>query len=184
MRVLLSVLMVLAVLVPTRSHGQTETVVDVLLTELQRTLVRVRDASNEEDLPPLTKATLNLKSVLNEEAGGEVSLFVIQLGSKVEKAAVQEIRLELGPPHDSDRSPASSASDLLADAIIQSTKAVKRARDGTPPLHLHKLTAAVRFVLSSDTGANAGFNILPVTVQLGGKVETQAVQELIVEFEH
>ena len=182
MRALVAVVIMLPVLIPARSHAQSAIVVDALLTELQRTLVRVHDTRDDVDLPALSKVTVNLKSALKTNSDGKVSLFVVEFGSSVAKESVLEIRLDLRPPRDSDPSPVSSAGDLLADAIIQSATAVMHATRGIPPLHLNKLTASIRFVVESDTGGNAGFKILPVTVELGANVESQTSQELIVEF--
>ena len=181
MRGLMAILMVLPVIIPAPSHAQTNIAVDELLTELQRTLILVRDAVNDENLPPLSKATLNLKSRLKKVADGQASLFIIEMGAEVVEESVLEVRLELEPPLESDSVRVSSVSDLLADAIIKLATAVQRARQGKPPLHLHKLTAAVHFVVSSNTEGGAGFSILPA-VKLSGGVETQDVQELIVEF--
>ncbi len=182
MRALLIGLMALGLLISSRAQAQTGVVVDALLTEVQQTLVRVRDEGDDADLPPLSKITLNLKNELKRGAGGRLSLYVVELGSSVAEESVQEISLVLEPPRDSDRSPVSETGDLLADAIIQSARAVKRAADGTPPLHLKTLTAKVRFVVSADASAGVGFTLLPIGIDLGGEVKTVAVQEVVVEF--
>ena len=182
MRVFLLILILLSAILPSRSYAQNDIVVHSLLSELQRTLLRVRDAAEDADLPPLLKVTLNLQSALKKDTGGKVSLFVIEFGSVIAKESVLRIRLDLEPPGPSHHSPVSSAADLLASAIVQSALAVKYAKSGNPPLHLRKLTATIRFAVSSAKEGGAGFNLLPLTVELGGRIQTVATQELIVEF--
>jgi len=80
------------------SSAESGVILDELLTEVQKTLIRVRDRIEEEDLPPLNKVTLKLKSALVTKADGKVSLYVVQLGAMVTREAVQEINLELKTP--------------------------------------------------------------------------------------
>ena len=181
-RCVLVVITALGVLTATPLHAQTGVVVNELLTRLQHTLITVRDAVGEEDLPPLSKATMNLKSTFTQRGGGNVSLVVIHLGAEVTKDSVLEISLEVGPPKDSDRSPVSSSVDPLAIAIIESLTAVRKAEKNTPPLHLRKLTAVVRFGIRFDTEGGSGFKILPFEAELGADLKSETVHELILEF--
>lgn len=175
-------ILVLTFINPTHSHAQSGIVIDQLLTSLQRTLIRVSQLISDEDLPKLTKATLNLKSALRKEAGGKLSLFIVELGSGVSKHSTLEISLELRPPDASASIPASANFDLLSEAIIQSAKAVKRAQERKPKLLLHSLSVTVRFVVASSTESGIGFSILPITASIDGEVETEEVQELLLEF--
>ena len=157
----------------------TELLLDELLTELQQTLVRVSDAIDEDDLPRLSKATLNLKTTLGSRVGGKLSLIAVELGTEVAMDSVVEISLELEPPRESDPAPVSSVDDLLADAIIASLKAVRVAETRRPPLHLHKLVATVRFGIEYDAGGGIRFKAL----SFGVGVKTATIHEMIVEFE-
>ena len=87
------------------SCAESGVILDELLTEVQKTLIRVRDTIAEEDLPPLNRITLKLKSALVTKADGKVSLYIVQLGAMVTSEAVQEINLELKPPKPSDATP-------------------------------------------------------------------------------
>lgn len=156
--------------------------VDELLTEVQKTLIRVRDGTEEYDLPPLNKVTLQLKSSLVEVAKGKVSLFIIEFGANVSEEAVQSIMIELTPPSSGDAANVSNISDALADSIISTAVAVKNAEKGEPPLELSKLIATVRFVVSSDGEGGVKLKLLPITVDIGGKVKSVATQEIILEF--
>ena len=93
-----------AFLVLNNSIGRAEdnVVLDELLTEIQKTLIRVSTSIEKDGLPPLNKITLKLKSALVTKADGKVSLFIVKLGAGVTNEAVQEINLELKPPKPSD----------------------------------------------------------------------------------
>ena len=163
-------------------HADTEVIVDHFLMDLQRSLITVRNAIDRDQLPTLSKVTLNLKTTLTTDATGQMTLGVISVGANIAKQSAMEISLELKPPKPSDRAPVSSSEDQLADAIIQSLMAVQRAAKRTPPLHLSKLTATVRFVVEFDTGGGIVFTILGLGLEAGAVIETNRIQELIVEF--
>ena len=44
------------------SSAESGVILDELLTEVQKTLIRVRDTIEEEDLPPLNRVALKLRS--------------------------------------------------------------------------------------------------------------------------
>ena len=157
-------------------------ILDELLTEVQKTLIRVSKTIEKDDLPPLNKVTLKLKSALVEQADGKLSLFIVQLGAKVSSEAVQEIRLELKPPKPADAEPLTSIEDTLATAIIEAVKSANKAAERKPPLHLSKLTATIRFVVRKQAGGGVNFKLLPVTVKLGGQVRDVTTQEIVIEF--
>ena len=159
-------------------------VLDELLTEVQKTLIRVRDTIEEDDLPPLNKVALKLKSALVTKADGKVSLYIVQLGAMVSREAVQEINLELKPPKPTDAIPVSSIEDTLATAIIEAAKSAKKASKRKPPLHLSKLTAKIRFIIKREVSGGVNFKLLPVTIKLGGQARDVTTQEIIVEFKN
>ncbi len=154
------------------------TAVEDLLTELQRSLVRVKDAVDEHELPLLSNVTLKLKTTMSASAGGSVSLFVVDLGAEITDSSIVDVTLHLKPPRDSDTTLASSVSDLLAEAVISSLRAVKVAERGIPPLHLDRLKVTIRFAVES-TGAGG---IALKVFSFGGDVKTSTVQEMTVEF--
>ena len=156
----------------------TEVLVNELLTELQHTLVRVSEAIDNDDLPPLAGATVNLKTTLGSRVGGKFSLIAVELGTEVTTDSVVEISLDLEPPRESDPEPMSSVHDLLADAIIASLKAVREAETARPPLRLRKLVATVRFGIEYDAGGGIKFKAL----SFGAGVNAETIHEIIVEF--
>ena len=164
------------------SSAETAVILDELLTEVQKTLIRVRDTVEKEDLPPLDKVSLKLKSALVTKADSKVSLVIVQLGAMVSREAIQEISLELKPPKPTDTTPVLSIKDTLAIAIIEAAKSAKKASNRKPPLHLSKLTAKIRFIVKREVSGGVNFKLLPVTIKLGGQVRDVTTQEIIVEF--
>ena len=166
------------------STGSAESgvILDELLTEVQKTLVRVSNTIEKDDLPTLNKVTLKLKSALVTQADGKLSLYIVQFGAKVSREAVQEIRLELKPPTPADAAHVKSIEDTLATAIIEAVKSANKASQRKPPLHLSKLVATIRFVVRKQAGGGVNFKLLPVTVKLGGQVRDVTTQEIVMEF--
>ena len=164
------------------SSAESGVILDELLTEVQKTLVRVRDTIDEEDLPPLNKIALKLKSALVTKADGKVSLYIVQLGAMVAREAIQEINLELKPPKSTDATPVLSIKDTLATAIIEAAKSAKKASKRKPPLRLSKLTAKIRFIVKREVSGGVNFKLLPVTIKLGGQARDVTTQEIILEF--
>ena len=151
-------------------------ILDELLTEVQKTLIRVSKMIEKEDLPPLNKITLKLKSALVTKADGKVSLYIVQLGATVSREAVQEIHLELKPPEPTGVTPALSIKDTLATAIIEAAQSAKKASKRKPPLHLSKLVAKIKFVVKREGGGGINFQLLPVTIKLGGQARDVTTQ--------
>ena len=170
------------VLYNTPGGAESGVILDELLTEVQKTLIRVSDTIEKDDLPALNKVTLKLKSSLVTQADGRLSLFIVQLGAKVSREAVQEIKLELKPPRPTDAVPVTSIEDTLATAIIEAIKSANKASKRKPPLQLSKLTATIRFVVKQQAGGGVNFKLLPVTVKLGGQVRDVSTQEIVMEF--
>ena len=171
-------------LVLNNSIGKAEdnVILDELLTEVQKTLIRVTTFIKEDDLPPLNRITLKLKSALVTKADGKVSLLIVKLGADLTQEVVQEINLELKPPKPSDAAMVQSIEDSLATAIIEAARSANRASKRKPPLRLSKLTAKIRFVVKTEGGGGVNFKLLPVTIKLGGQVRDVTTQQITIEF--
>ena len=79
----------LCVIFGTTAKADSGVVVDELLTDVQKSLLRVRDAVEEQELPPLQKVTLRLNSSLVKQVNGKISLFIVEFGANVAEEAVQ-----------------------------------------------------------------------------------------------
>ena len=173
---------VFCVLAHSIGMAEDNVVLDELLTEVQKTLIRVNNSIEKDQLPPLNKITLKLKSTLVTKADGKVSLYIVQLGATVTNETVQEIHLELKPPKPTDAAMVRSLEDTLATAIIEAAKSAHKASQRKPPLRLSKLTATIRFVVKTEGGGGVNFKLLPVTVKLGAKVKDVSTQQIIIVF--
>ena len=159
-----------------------EMAVEQLLASVQKTLIRVRDQSDDKELPPLKKVTLLVRAALAQKAGGKLSLVVLEVGSNASKETIQEIELELRPPGSEDKAKVSDEADALAAAIVEAAHNVKTAENGTPPLHLRTLTAKLQFVVKKEGAGGLNFTLAPVTLSLGGEVKGENTQSIILVF--
>lgn len=139
--------------------------VDLLLTDIQKVLIKVRDATASDLLPALSDVNLDLRVLSAKDASGTVKLYVVEGGAGVKATTAQEIKLDLGPPEPSDKSQVSSSVAPLADAIIDAARSAKLAASRDPPLHLRRLEASIEFTVELDAKVGGGFTIIPVSVE-------------------
>jgi hypothetical protein len=83
--------------------------IDELLLNIQKALIKVRDGSDVDALPPLTAVHLTLRTTLTREADGSLKFRVLEAGAKGSDESVQELHLDLPPPDPSDKSPVGGA---------------------------------------------------------------------------
>jgi hypothetical protein len=170
-----------AALASARAEG-TGVPLDQLLSDVQQVLIKVRDAADGESLPVLASVNLVLRTSLVKQADGSIKVVILDAGANISDETVQEIRLTLQPPRRSDKSPVAGSVKPLADAIIDAARSVKRAANRDPPLHLVKLEASIAFTVEKEVGVSAGFRILPITIDLGGKAKGTNVQQINLIF--
>jgi hypothetical protein len=155
---------------------------DLLLSDVQSALIKVRGATEDESLPPLSRVKLTLQTTLIDKGDGKLELAIVEVGGSLSSERSQELTIELEPPHVEDKSPVSSSSDSLADAIIAAARSIKAAASRDPPLHLVKLTSSIQFVVQKDAAFGVGFKILPVTANIKGDFKRKSVQTAVIEY--
>ena len=162
-----------------------------LVQEIQKGLAKAITELGGQKLLSLKSATLNLVAEATRSDSGNIKLVVASVGTKWEKAFTQEIELTLVPP--SVRSEwkgfalKNPVADQLADAIVSAVRAVKDAPNNTDvPLEPSSLKVVISFVVkwTANLGATGGFQIVPVTVDLGCQATTAATQKITVVFEN
>ena len=187
-RLCLAFILLCGLLVAPLSYAETDIDLDGLLTELQRTLVRVRDVLADEHLPPFTSAILKVNATAKRTHSGEISLFVAQMNSDLEEGSVLEVELELKPPRPSDSVPVSAASDVLAEAIIRAARTIDLAQHGDPPLRPRQLTAAVSFLVSSthEGGLDVSLDLLGLDLGTEARLAnyTRRIQQIALVFDY
>jgi hypothetical protein len=144
------------------------------LSDVQKVLIKVRDASDVDALPKLTAVHLTIRTTLKREADGSLKFHVIEAGAKGSDENIQELRLELRPPDPADKSPVAASVAPLADAIIDAARNVKRAATRDPPLHLTALEASVEFTVEKEASGNIVF--------VGAKVGSRDTQQIVISF--
>jgi hypothetical protein len=147
---------------------------DELLSDIQQALIKVRDASDTDNLPPLTAVQLTLRATLTQEGGASLKFHILDANFIGSDERVQELRLTLKPPQEADQSPTAAAVMPLADAIIDAARSVKKAMTREPPLHLNTLEASVEFTVEKGASGSILF--------FGGKGGTRNAQQIILTF--
>jgi hypothetical protein len=156
---------------------------DALLSDVQKVLVKVRDTTSDDpSMPTLKDVRLELKASLQKTADGTLKLYILDTGASASGTTVQEIHLELSPPQPSDKSPVAASVAPLAEAIIDAARSVKLAASRDPPLHLKKLEATIEFTVEKEATGSAGFHILPVSFDFGGKLTSSNTQHVTLTF--
>ena len=148
--------------------------IDELLSDIQKVLIKVRDASDVDALPALTSIDLTLRATLTREANGSLKFHILEAGAKGSDESVQEIHLQLRPPEPADRSPVAASVAPLADAIIDAARSVKKATTRDPPLHLTTLEAIVEFAVEKEASGSIVF--------VGARAGSQNSQKINLTF--
>jgi len=155
-----------------------------MLREVKVALLRVEQTADQESLPPLKQATLELKATQTTDANGKISFFVASLGGGVKSQAVQTITLILAPPDkDSGEDVASvQIADILAEAILAGARAIDDASRGEPPLIAKDLSVTVQFGLTTDGEGGLSLAFPPFDGEIGGKYSAATVQKITVHY--
>jgi hypothetical protein len=155
---------------------------DEVLSSVQQTLIKIRDTAEADSLPALQSVELDIRASLVKEANGTVKVVILELGAHVSQETTQEIKLTLAPPGAGDRSKVGASVAPLADAIVEAARAAKRATKGEPPLRLAKLEATIAFTVEKGAIGSGSFRLLPITADLGGKVQQSDLQRIVLTF--
>lgn len=158
--------------------------VEQVLNNVQRALIIVQDQAEETSLPKLSSVTVKLSTQIISVGKGKVEFFVISLGGGASAETAQTLTLKLVPPKPGTPSPVATSdiAQSLAGAIVSAARGVKKAMTDKPPLTLVELTANIKFVVKKEGGGGVSFNILPLSIELGGDVKNVEIQEITVTF--
>lgn len=162
---------------------ESQLLLENILQEVQRALIKVQNEAETGSLPPLDNVSLNLSAELASDLDGKISLYIVSFGAGISKTSTQSIRIELTPPKPRTKSPVSSSfGESLSEAILGAAKAVKATQEEEPVLELRELEALLKFVIKKDGQGGVKFAIAPITLDLGGKIQTSETQEIKVTF--
>lgn len=158
--------------------------VEDLLVEMKRALLIVEESAEEDALPPLKTATLNVSTVQKKVTGGKINLLIISFGKKKTSELKTDLSIVLGPPPKGSGSEVSSPqiSQLIADAILAAGRAIKEAEKGSPALVAKEVTAKVKFGVSKDSEGGLKIEFAPVTVEGSGSSNSGNVHEIVLTY--
>jgi hypothetical protein len=172
-----------AIAEPTRP--QSKILINPLLTEIQRALVRVQNSTEKAELPPLESVELSLSTQFIKDKHGKLDLYIVSLGGIISKDATHLLILRLKPPERGTPLSISgeSLSQQLSDAIIVAAKAAFEATKREPPLLLDNLAVHIKFVITQEAAGGLEFSIKPISIDIGGKLSGVDTQEITVTFQ-
>ncbi|MGJ4882996.1 trypco2 family protein [Bradyrhizobium sp. HKCCYLRH1065] len=159
--------------------------VEQLMTQVKATLIKVQSEITAQKLPPLKSVQLSLQTGIRTTAGGKIVFFVISLGDTVSSEKAQTFKLTLKPPETKSLSafPPTGFSKELAGAIISVAETIARSSTQKPVLTLTNLSASIKFVSETNIeGGIAKVQLLPISIDLGGKITPTNTHEVILEF--
>lgn len=154
--------------------------VERLLDDVRDTLIRIRNGSSNQ--LQLDSAKLEINTVFQKRTDGTFDLWVVSLGGTAANTATQKLVIDLAPPYSGDSLSASSTSDALAEAVIETYRRVSLAKNQDPPLRLEKLTASTSFVVQLEGGGGARFSILPVTIGIKASAKSEQIHSIQLVF--
>jgi len=161
--------------------------IERLIGEVQLGLAKAQKELDANRIPLLKSVTLNLVAEAQKQGGGRIGLFIVTLGKKWRGDLSQEIEVTLKPPsptHPIKVASEVSVADQLAAAIVSAGRGVQQARlNKEVPLIASALKVVLSFVVKGDTSGGAKIEIVPVTVDLSGKLANSATQKITVVFE-
>lgn len=70
----------------------------------------------------------------------------------------------------------------LVEAIVGAARDVKKAETRDPPLHLVKLEAEIDFEIKKTSSGSFGFDLIPISADVGGKLGQTGVQRITIIF--
>jgi hypothetical protein len=159
-----------------------------LLAQLKKILAAVKGQIDAKQLPTLKSVQLNLQTGIKREADGSLGIFIFTVGASASDQTVQMLNITLTPP----TVPATVEATVpdfnreLAQAIIGAAESVATAlkSDPEPKLVLQSLEASINFTYENVIqGGIDTAKLLPITVDLAGKVTPTAAQRAVLTFE-
>jgi hypothetical protein len=155
-----------------------------MIRETKVALLRVQDAAEARNLPPLANAVLELSTIQEVDASGSLKLVVVEIGGGPATEATSSISVTLVPP------PAGSPSDIasvrladqLAQSILSAARALAEAKAGNPPLIAGEVKASIKFALVRAANGGLSLTFPPFEVSAGAKVKASEIQTITVTY--
>jgi hypothetical protein len=166
------------------AYGQTASLkMEDLVVAAKTALVEIEDRWSFAGLS-LDHIVLELKTVTEVSAQGEVSFYVVEVGGERSQAVSNTMRLQLAPP------PSGSGSDVafqdlsvaLATTILAATDAIAEAAKGLPVLVAEEYVAEISFTVESRARGGFSLNFPPFSSRSGGSVSDSAVHSITAVF--
>ena len=166
---------------------------DQILKQIRSVLLTVQSKLKTDQLPPLKNVQLSLQTGVTRTAGGQITIFVITIGGATSSETTQVMKFTLIPPQPTAQELAKALAEAtpnfsteFSSAIIAAALAADTAlsKQQTPPLELGNFTAGIKFTIQNTLqGGLNTLTLLPVNLQLSGRVTPTNTHEIVLTFE-
>jgi Trypsin-co-occurring domain 2 len=178
---------------PKKTTATTNTQADQGIVTIQSVIAQIRDALTRtqkelrgKQLPPLASVDLTLKTVVEKDAGGTLTLWIISFGVKREKDQTQTVTIHLTPPSP-DNPTKVGAGDLtsaLDSAIVSAAEGAQQSGTSEYPLLFSGLTVEIEFTVKTTGNGKVSIPIItPITADISGQVAKNATQTIKIVFQ-
>ena len=157
---------------------------DDLLEQIRATLYLVQEKADEAKLPSLSYVDLEVQTQLDVSAEAKASFWDVSAKTSGSTSTEQVLKMRLVPPSALAEKQVGklSFSKSLASSILAAAKSVSNLDKREPRLSLKTLIATIKFTVKKSAGAEAGFDILPLTPSIGGEVSTANTHSISIVF--
>jgi hypothetical protein len=157
-----------------------------LVREVKVALLKVQQSTENDKLPPLASAELELNAVQSKDGKAKVSFLIVEIGGTVSNQVTHAVKLILAPPKSTSSSDVASVrlADALAESILASARAISSAKKGSPPLDAQELVVSVKFAIKRNGSGGVSICFPPFDVDGGVSVSTSAIQSITVRYKY
>lgn len=180
----LSILFALVPLVGADARD-TKVPLTALIDEVNAALLTVQEYAEAEDLPPLHEVTLEVNTVMDIDAEGKVSLYIVEFGQDVKNAFTNTSTIVLIPakPGTESNVGALEISDILAESILAGAQAIQHARDNGPvPLTAKSYSTEIKFGITVETNGKVSLNFPSFEISAGGAITQSNLQRISIAY--
>jgi hypothetical protein len=184
---LLVLFFVSCIILPTHSPAfSKDLTLEDLVREVKVALLKVQQSAENDKLPPLSSAEIELNTVQSKNGEGKLSVLIVEIGGTLSSEITNTIKLTLVPPSSKSSSDVASVqfADALAESILSGARGIAAAKIGSPPLNAKELEATIKFVIKRDGNGKLSISFPPFELSAGGGIKKSSIQSIKVIYKY
>lgn len=157
-----------------------------LVREVKVALLKVQQSAENDKLPPLSSAVIELNTVQSSIGQGKFSVIIVEIGGSSSSEFTNTVKLTLVPPSSKASSDVASIqfADALAESILAGARGIAAAKTGSPPLNAKELEATIKFVIKRDGNGKLSISFPPFELGGGGSISRSSIQTIKVIYKY